>query len=284
MNGGLQAIRHVTNGEALLSWLSAHHYSESSGSRLMGQRFLVLTGRPTGMGQYVEGIVVAYSFSRLMVAAKCLYSTTKDIETCMGAMRSYVREWFHWLDNDDRNRLVRLTKEAWESSDTKISKKTRSELWSGARNHRCYMCGSLLSRVGNRFVDEQGGLADLDHIWPSSFGGDSVADNLLPACEKCNKEKRHMCTWESGHAHGVIYPIGFDSHEFFANVPRIEKILIHRRAAFELARINRWTLKTAFLRLGPYSALEAIDSGDTWDFLNLQNHSVGIGETLWQPS
>jgi 5-methylcytosine-specific restriction endonuclease McrA len=276
-------MKPATKGELLWVWLVQHHYNNCA-ERLSGQEFLLLSGRPEGMGQYVEGVVLSFSFIRLMTAAKSIFSAPKDITVCMSDMRAYINNWMHWLDSEQRNRLVRLVREACESSDRPISAGTRQLAWPRGNSDRCYMCSALLTLHRRHFVDANGKNANLDHIWPSSLGGNSIPENLLLACQACNNAKKHLLTWESGHAHSLIYTMGFETHDFYSRVPRLEKILIHRRAAFVLACRERLTLRDAFQKLGGYSELQVIDSSDTWDFFNVENHSQGLGELLWHPS
>lgn len=57
----------------------------------------------------------------------------------------------------------------------------------------CYMCGVTLNR--------KKGKADtytIEHIWPISFGGDTVEENLLPACADCNSKRGSMLSWAAG--------------------------------------------------------------------------------------
>lgn len=47
---------------------------------------------------------------------------------------------------------------------------------------RCQYCGKLLT-PRNRTID---------HMYPQSFGGPSITENLLPCCKRCNLDKRDM--------------------------------------------------------------------------------------------
>jgi hypothetical protein len=62
-----------------------------------------------------------------------------------------------------------------------------------AEGDYCYLCGVALTRVGNarnRF--------SIEHLWPQSFGGGTVEENLLPACRDCNSKRQHTITWAWG--------------------------------------------------------------------------------------
>lgn len=47
---------------------------------------------------------------------------------------------------------------------------------------RCCYCGEILSPKTRT----------IDHMYPRSWGGISIPENLLPCCQKCNLEKRDM--------------------------------------------------------------------------------------------
>ena len=47
------------------------------------------------------------------------------------------------------------------------------------------MCGSSLD-----FVNDNDNAFTCEHIWPRSYGGDSIEENLLPSCKSCNSNKK----------------------------------------------------------------------------------------------
>ena len=70
----------------------------------------------------------------------------------------------------------------------------------------CYMCGVSLNRRKG-----QSDTFTIEHIWPISFGGDTVEENLLPACADCNSKRGSMLSWAAGpvnstflHANGAV--------------------------------------------------------------------------------
>lgn len=48
--------------------------------------------------------------------------------------------------------------------------------------HQCRYCGRV-------FNDRK---MTMDHMYPRDMGGPTIPDNLLPACEECNREKSNM--------------------------------------------------------------------------------------------
>ena len=59
----------------------------------------------------------------------------------------------------------------------------------------CAYCG----KFNNPMLDNQ---LQLDHIKPQSIGGLTTADNILPACRKCNiaKSNRNLIEWHISNA------------------------------------------------------------------------------------
>jgi hypothetical protein len=58
---------------------------------------------------------------------------------------------------------------------------------------QCYLCDVPLT--------DTPGARDqftIEHMWPLSLGGDTVEDNLLPACKNCNDTRQHVVTWAWG--------------------------------------------------------------------------------------
>src|SRR3546814_15014473 len=64
----------------------------------------------------------------------------------------------------------------------------------GELGMQCYMCGRALTRRGNAGVDKY----TVEHLWPISFGGETIEGNLLPACANCNSRRKHMLSWAWG--------------------------------------------------------------------------------------
>lgn len=70
------------------------------------------------------------------------------------------------------------------------AKELRSSQWWKRRRSvgQCYYCGK---KVGSR-------LLTMDHIVPIVRGGKSTKGNVVPACKKCNDNKKHslLMDWE----------------------------------------------------------------------------------------
>jgi len=63
----------------------------------------------------------------------------------------------------------------------------KSSWWKNKRSSGiCYYCR-------NKFTVEE---ITMDHLVPLVRGGKSVKENLVPACKKCNSEKKHKLAFE----------------------------------------------------------------------------------------
>ncbi len=69
----------------------------------------------------------------------------------------------------------------------------RMQTWALHHHSHCYMCGVTLT-----FENQQPSHHSYtcEHVWPSAYGGNSIIENLLPACSACNSSKKaNFATW-----------------------------------------------------------------------------------------
>lgn len=64
----------------------------------------------------------------------------------------------------------------------------------------CYLCGD-----GLRNKKGIGLKPTIEHVWPLSFGGETVGANLLLACGDCNSKRGNIATWAMGPVHSTQY-------------------------------------------------------------------------------
>lgn len=144
----------------------------------------------------------------------------------------------------------------------------------------CYSCGRLF---GGIYEDAPNGLkATADHVWPRALGGDSVEENLLPACESCNSTKGHLATWHMAWIQPVVFSDAGDNDGPPA-VPREVQMALHMRAATAYARANGTTLRDAFLTIGPRDRPVKIDLDQGYDFFNMRVHDEARTMVKWIP-
>lgn len=165
------------------------------------------------------------------------------------------------------NLLINLSLEAARSSGNPIPRSVKHSVAARGQECYCYICGMQIFVDGE--VEET--RVEYEHLWPSSFGGDSVVSNMLPACHECNNRKGSMLLWQDGPVHSFILP-PYPTENDLTTVTRTTKIAWHRKAIFELAIDQQLTLKEAAIKLGPsnFSSCAPMDPDDASDFFTIQ--------------
>jgi hypothetical protein len=107
-------------------------------------------------------------------------------------MLRYAREtMFPDTDRSSLAPVIRATFNAVAASGRPITNTTRTRVLD-TFGLRCYMCGFDLDPT----VDDQDArFVTIEHLWPSSLGGDSIFENLMPACLRCQRDKAHGIPW-----------------------------------------------------------------------------------------
>jgi hypothetical protein len=142
--------------------------------------------------------------------------------------------------------------------------------WAILRHRSCYMCGTSLDFETPDKINSY----TCEHIWPRNYGGDSIEDNFLPACQSCNsKKKRDFATWVMPAVQTLLHGFKPDSQRL-AEIDGTYKFSLHYRAAQSLAIRKRSSMKQAFLEIGPWTDARVLDVDDVADFFNLENHLI----------
>jgi len=145
----------------------------------------------------------------------------------------------------------------------------------------CYSCGRHFGAVTE---DAPGGLAPtVDHLWPRALGGDSVEENLLPACGACNSAKGHIAAWQMAWIQPIVFS-DIDEVNALRSLPKEAKMALHVRAAMVYAQQRGSSLKDAFLTIGPLEAPARIDGDQGFDFFNLRVHDESRTDVRWEPN
>jgi hypothetical protein len=146
----------------------------------------------------------------------------------------------------------------------------RLRAWAMKSHPRCYICGTYLDFT----VPQQQNSYTLEHIWPRAYGGNSIEENLLPACDSCNsRKKRHFATWVMPAVQSLLLGIA-PGEQRLSEIEGSYKFSLHYRAAQKLAAAERLSMKQAFLRIGPWTDVRIRDADDVADFFNLENHTL----------
>lgn len=145
----------------------------------------------------------------------------------------------------------------------------------------CYSCGRLFGAVT---VDEPDGLQPTaDHVWPRALGGDTIEENLLPACGSCNSAKGHIAAWQMAWIQPIVFA-DIDEENGLKSLQREAKIALHIRAAMGYAQQSGTTLRDAFLAIGPRERPIRIDAKQGYDFFNLRVHDAVRTNVDWTPA
>ncbi|MGH1450183.1 MAG: HNH endonuclease [Pseudomonadaceae bacterium] len=260
-----------TAGEHLFQYIISTIIGKESQTELRNTSILKAGGRATEFFEYFLG---TYSFNftgRCIRKAKSIRNSIEDENLHHRLLINYFQKTLEIPEHPgERNleRLAALTFEAVYQSGKKISKQTKKNVRHGKDICTCYICGKQIL-LKSQTPDE---IVKYEHIWPSSYGGNSIVDNLLPACEKCNDHKADMLLWQDSHVHSfVLSPT--PSEEEWKKIKRSIKIAKHRSRIFEIACANELTLKEAAIEAGPIdteiASLHSIDEDDCIDFFNL---------------
>lgn len=171
------------------------------------------------------------------------------------------------------NRLLRFLVEAVKNSDRPISAGIKGEMraFARAQHPRCYICGVQLD-----FSDDKSrSYFALDHVWPSCYGGNSVPENLLPACVDCNTKKGNFAAWVSTDVHSLF--MGMNPNQGRLDQMQFShRYSLFNRAAFLFAISREKTIKEAFLELGPWVNARVEDTDLATDMFNIANHQSSV--------
>ena len=172
-------------------------------------------------------------------------------------------------------RIANAVIAAHYASSRPISEALRKLIKEEFRKPQCYTCGQALGWKNSAGLP----IVSLDHVWPAAWGGDSVEDNLLPACSNCNSRRNDLIGWQWVSAQALVGD--HESSSFLATMQRPYKNALHFRALIDYACSERATLKDAALLIGPVLEPRKIDARDTTDFFNLIAHDIKNHDPEW---
>lgn len=257
----------TTKGEILFQYIIREIIGRPSISQLHTLDILQIGGRLEHFAEYYTGVFAANLMARCIKKASRI---NLSYENELDHQRILVRYILDSLEiprrsiGGDLDRLAFLTLEAEKASRRDINNTTRSQASSRGLNN-CYICGKDIYETH----DDGNQTLELEHIWPQSFGGDSITENLLPACHHCNRDKANMLLWQNYNVHSFVLKPDPSADELTA-IKRKEKIAQHRRSVFQHACSYKTTLKRAAQIIGPanLTSIKPLDSDDAVDFFN----------------
>lgn len=266
--------RPSTAGERLFHFVAEQLLGEHCQTELSETQALRFGGRTFDLSQYFYGFTCANIFARLVKKAERVLESDRSAPARVVAQ--YIERSLEVGlagHRDAVNRMAALSIDASTASGRSIPPSVTQAVIGQRKRLHCYLCGNQV----HKDADVLGERLELEHLWPSSYGGDSIEENLLPACAVCNREKGDMILWHTAHIAGFCLKPN-PSEDEQTRIGRKQKIAWYFRKVHELAALERTTLKNAALMLGPIemSSQTSLDHDDARDFFNL---SISGGES-----
>lgn len=258
----------VTDGERLYVYILSK--LSVGWSRLENE--LAFTGRGSEFTDFFKELIAVNLVGRV-VAVGAYYEEKYGIASDLfdRSFRNYMRDYMT-IHYNDTNTFYRLCVAAISASKQEINASCRKRITRWSREHfqKCYMCNASLiyddAEHYNAFT--------IEHIWPRSYGGDSIEENLLPACKSCNSsKKRHFASWAMPSIQSLIYSPG-EEDKRLQEIEGTYKFALHYKQVQNYARHKQISLKRAFLEVGPWNDTRILDPDDICDFFNLSNTAL----------
>lgn len=262
------SFKATTTGEVLFQFILKEIYSTAGLTEIKSLGILTIGGRSDFFSEYFLGI------NAMNILARCIKKAERvrgieDEALHQSSMVKYLQQTLGMAHHNDESleKLARLVLLAASDSKRRIKDSIKKSIRNGRNEVPCYLCGSMCQHNAS---DNDAGI-EYEHLWPASFGGNSVIENLLPACAVCNREKKDMLLWHTGHLFSFVLKPDPSSDELTA-ITKKAKIAAHMRSIFAKACSEQISLKTAAEILGPanMTSIYALDSGDAVDFSNFE--------------
>jgi hypothetical protein len=236
-----------TSGEYLAGYLLDRHLTDDGRSWTSVGMTLLRCGQSADWLQAMREMTVLHLLHRLIMAGTVIARRYREQailverETKQAILEHMVVGW------EDVSALFARLEPAIRAASSSVPEGVRASLTEAARTSHavCYMCGTQLEFIERGFRS-----FTLDHVWPQAFGGDSVEENLLPACRSCNECKANVAAWS-------LYPIQAMVHGFqmtdedLSFLSKEMRLAVHARAVREHARSADISLRDSYLHLGP---------------------------------
>ena len=262
-------FRPATPGEFLLQFLSETVLG--AGGILMPES-LSWSNAIGGRGQVLQDFVIG--IAALNLTARLIKKAQRTLELDDSSLHHdemvrFFQQTLGLVDysDDTLNELARQCIYAAKASKRPISTATKRKVRAGKVEVECYLCGSMCI---HKSVDSSAAIY-YEHLWPSSYGGDSIEDNLLPSCCYCNNAKEDMLLWQTGAVFSFVLRPN-PSKDERTRIKRREKVARRMQDILETANQDQCTLKAAAIKIGPakFENIVAIDVEDAIDYFNLE--------------
>jgi 5-methylcytosine-specific restriction endonuclease McrA len=267
------AYHKVSSGEHLSALLFDNAVNEGFWCRFQ-DKHLIATGRARDFRFFFQEAIALNLTRRLILAAEAAKESLDPSESGFLSLLSPSVERWGLRNLDHRGQLARLVTASVVAANHRISDTLRRRCLSWAEKHHrgCYMCGEMLNFNLGSGVPTHSDIT-LDHLWPQAYGGDSIEENILPACRSCNSEKKQdYPSWAGCNVHTLNIPAQ-PSEEALKQVGKHFRFALYNRAAKSLANRNQLTLRQAYIKLGKWTNTPwLIDEDEIGDFFNIANY------------
>lgn len=255
-----------TAGERLFKAIAQEVLGAGDYLAVKKARFLQIGGRSSDFSEYLIGIKTLNLLGRLVKKSQRVLEID-DATLHHGEMVNYLQTHLELASegNDLLDKLARMSIDAAKNSGKPISNNTKRIVRNGLNEIPCYLCGTICRQ--NTTIDTE--RITYDHLWPASFGGDSIPENLLPACSICNNKKENMLLWHTGALFSFILKPS-PSEDEVKSIRRREKIARQVQNILINANQNNFSLKNSAIDLGPanFQSIQFDDVEDAVDYFN----------------
>jgi hypothetical protein len=290
----------ATTGEQLLHFLVTR-VAEIKALGPSTNEWLPGISRSQSIAGFMHGVVVFHVFGRLLQASKSFRAKHVDDEAkCLSLIEAFLVDKLSITRAtcDDFGDLAPLALDAARASSRNshwVSQGKRRDVQEEFRTaFACYSCGAQLDPFETRKEIphpqkpwrkiQNPRFAEYEHIWPHSFGGDTIVANLAPVCLSCNSAKENSISWEWTLVQSLLPTADLGQPTLDSkHTSRSIKVSLHMRAAMLYARTHGTTLKNALRTIGPReSAVTIVDIDDTPDYFNLMVHDCRRTGIQWE--
>ena len=212
-----------------------------------GILFDTLSGGPDYLA-YVKGAAAIHATRRLLRYWSDERESVSEESQHVRKVAIFVRtEMFPSIGDEVSRRIARAVIEAERASRQSISRSCRTEVLRERKQQFCYLCGHKLDAAAKEGSSNH---LSLEHLWPMSLGGDSIEENLLPACDRCQIDTQDTVSWEWPNIHNLVLPSS-PSTGAMNSVNRSVRYARHYLSALRSCEGENLSLKQAFIRIGP---------------------------------
>jgi hypothetical protein len=264
-------MKPVTAGERLYL-LIRNEILDLTGNQSMrwaniGTLFDDVSGGP-GFAEYMKGATAVHATRRALRFWEEERPNLPDESQHVRKVAMFVRrEIFPSISEQMSQKTARAVIGAELQSHRPISPSCRASLIQKNQKPACYLCGLSLDPMAPAGTSNA---LTLEHLWPASMGGDSVEENLLPACNRCQNFTKDAMSWEWLNIHNIVLPV-YPSANALDSVSQRVRYAKHYFEALQSIETAQLTLKESFLRLGPMkSPITHIRTGLPLTFFDLQ--------------